>query len=57
MIHSVSGWLLVFTNFVIAATLSRIYIKIIEKNKLLNKILEINIYESSKIADCRYHTL
>lgn len=39
VLHSVSGWVLVALNFVIAVSLSCIYIRIIEKSALLNKIL------------------
>lgn len=38
-LRSISGLVLTFSNFVIAVLLSCIYIKIIEKNNLLNKIL------------------
>lgn len=39
VLDSCYGWLLVTLNFVVAVLLSCIYIRIIESNKLLNKIL------------------
>lgn len=39
ILESLSGWFIVFVNFTIAIGLSFIYIKAIESNKLLNKIL------------------
>lgn len=39
VLDSCYGWLLITLNFVVAVTLSCTYIRIIESNKLLNKIL------------------
>ena len=39
VLDSCYGWLLISLNFVVAVTLSCTYIRIIESNKLLNKIL------------------
>lgn len=39
MMHSWQSWCLIVVDFIIAVTLSIMYIRIIESNKLLNKIL------------------